>query len=81
MELTELERMALAGLQARDREVAAAADALQREYRRFLALVEERLGLPAGAVGTTHALDPAAGTVHAEPSASGAGGEPGGGPG
>ena len=57
MELTDLERIALAGLLAREREILDRYVLPWRADRTTLvSAVEARLGLPPGAIGTTHAL-------------------------
>lgn len=59
--LTESERIMWHGIQARHREVQRAADEAMRpvlaDHTTFLALVADRLGLAAGAIGTTHQLE------------------------
>jgi hypothetical protein len=58
VELTQTERLIVTGLQAREREVQRLhVEPLQADFRLALRLIEERLGLPAGAIFTTHALD------------------------
>lgn len=57
--LTEDERMILLGLHARDRETMREyVLPLQADFARFKKTVEERVGIPAGALGTTHEIDP-----------------------
>jgi len=63
MMLTERERREFIGLAARDRELGRAADVLRTDHEATLRLVERRLGLPRGAVGTTHAIDHGTGAV------------------
>lgn len=54
--LAPIERLALLGLTARERDLAA-------DYATFRQTVEARLTLPAGAIGTTHGIDATAWTV------------------
>lgn len=49
-ELTDIERIALTGVQDRQRQI-------QVDQLALLRAVEERLRLPAGAIGTTHQID------------------------
>ena len=52
--LTDNERVAILGMQARDRELVRTQAELYGGWRHDLSAVEQRLGLPAGALGTTH---------------------------
>ena len=54
MVLTELERLAILGTQAREREVARAGEEVRADWRAALGAIEGRLGLSAGALGPTH---------------------------
>lgn len=54
MQLNSLERIALSGLMARQRE---AERQMQDDYEALAREVEKRLKLRKGAVGSTHALD------------------------
>ena len=57
MDLTDLERIALAGLSAREREILDQYVAPWRQdHQTVLRSIEDRLALPAGALGTTHAI-------------------------
>ncbi len=66
MQLTDTERMLLAGFSAREREIQTSLlEPLQRDYESFGRMIEERLGLEQGALGTTHRVD--AETLMVEP--------------
>lgn len=56
--LTPMERSAIAGLQAREREVQREIlEPLQKDSREVCGEIEARLGLSDGAIGTTHIPD------------------------
>ncbi len=58
MKLTDIERMLVQSFQARDRDIYHLYIApLQQEYQTALRLIEQRLGLESGAIGTTHDLN------------------------
>ena len=61
--MTERELREFLGLSARDRELGRAANALRADHEATLRLLERRLGLSRGAVGTTHAIDHGSGAV------------------
>lgn len=64
MHLTGMERMALRGLMVRDQAIAQQHIApLQADFAAWRAEIEQRLGLPAGAIGTTHGVDGDTGTI------------------
>lgn len=73
MQLTDLEKLALRGLLYRDSQVYQIhMKPLQDEFADFKRLIEQRLGLNAGAIDTTHSLDAATGVVVKVPTAKGA---------
>ncbi len=55
-ELTDRERRELVGLSARDRELGRQIEELREDHSATLRLIERRVGLTGGAIGTTHAL-------------------------
>jgi len=60
MELTNIERMALVGILARQQQALAP---LQEELNTLVRAVEERLELPQGSLGKTHTVDVETGAV------------------
>ncbi len=56
--LTDIERMLVLGIQARDRELGQTAAKVQADYAAILKQIEERLGLPSDALKTTHGIGP-----------------------
>lgn len=57
--LVDFDRILLAGIQAREREIVSQVIApWQEDYQRVLRDIEQRHSLPEGAIGTTHQLDP-----------------------
>lgn len=54
--LIETERICIVGLQAREREARAMLAAVEADFATTRAAIEERLGLPPGALGATHDL-------------------------
>ena len=64
MDVTALERIALMGLQARDREIFTQyVQPLQSDIAQVFRAIEERLGLPSESIGTTHQVDMERGVV------------------
>jgi hypothetical protein len=61
--LTELERIAFAGVLARNRELAPMLDQLERDRAALATVVERRLRLKPGAIGTSHVLNTDTGEV------------------
>lgn len=58
MALTRIEKIAMQGIQAREREIQQTVlKPFQEDFQEVLRTISERLGLAPGAFGTTHALN------------------------
>lgn len=69
--LTDIERVLILGVQARERELAREQVVVQEDWARVRAAIEERLKLPAGAIGTTHGVSTAPWAVTTLPTPGG----------
>ena len=65
MELNNTEKMILRGLEAREREIQRNfISPLQEDVQTFFHMIEKRLKLDTGSIGTTHTLDTTAGCIN-----------------